>query len=550
MSLDRSQSRAPTKVFAAEVYSSANTDLGRYLLSHIDGSGEAIVSATVSPMDYTNADTFGRDYLCAELMSKYPMWDLGIDRAGVALAKFRSAEVSCTHANARLVDFGANSKITVSTARFIQKARCKIRSLLGEFSLREALRNSRFGPGATFLKKRRHRDLYYKIRDPSPSCSYGLLPLMYYIRSEYPLWDFEPVVVPGGRVTTVPKSAKTDRTICIEPDLNILIQLGIGGCLRSRLRRVGLLFPDSQQRNAEGAREGSITGRLATIDLSSASDTISKELVRILLPPDWLQALEQSRSPVALLDGTSIPLEKFSAMGNGYTFELETLIFWALSSAVVCSNPEWDQRVLVYGDDIIVDGRAVPLLSQVFTEVGFTMNPKKTFATGPFRESCGKHYFSGVDITPFYVREELKGVNRWYWAANTVRRYSRLAYGLDSRWKPAYDYAVSQIPRVFRTNIPDGVGDVGLIVDLDEAQPSPAGAFRRTKGWEGWRYKAFIPYPTYVHVDGDALIAKSLFQLERTMHGVETSHRVPSGRTKSRWAWQVSKQWPNYGPWL
>ena len=408
------QSHARTIGLAERIFCARKSHLSSTLLSHLGGTGEEIVSATVVPKDYGNAYDFSTDYLCAELMSKYPFWDLGINRAGVALEKFRLAEVQCSQANRRLVDLGANSLITVSTERILSGARWKIQNLLGSFSWSEAAKNLRFGPGATTSKGQKLRDVYYKIGDGTPECSYTLLPLLFYMRQEFPRWDFEARVARGSRVVTVPKSAKTDRIICIEPDLNVLVQLGIGRCIRTRLRRVGLLFPNAQQINAEAAREGSLTGSLATVDLSSASDTISKELVRYLMPSDWLQALEQARSPIALFEGRSIPLEKFSAMGNGYTFELETLIFWAIVKEIVAHHSEWNQRVLVYGDDIIVDSRATRLISEVFEEVGFTMNPKKTFFDGPFRESCGKHYFHGVDVSPYYVRKMLKGPRDWF----------------------------------------------------------------------------------------------------------------------------------------
>ena len=537
------QSHARTLGFAERVYCSRKSDLSLFLKSHLGGTGQEIVSASVNPMDYGNAYDFSTDYLCAELMSKYPFWDLGINRAGVALEKFRSSEIQCLHANRRLVDLGANSLITVRTERILSGARWKIQNLLGPFSWSEAARNLRFGPGATTSKGRRLADVYYKIGDPSPECSFTLVPLLFYLRSEFPSWEFEPKVAAGSKVVTVPKSAKTDRVICIEPDLNVLVQLGIGRALRTRLRRVGLLFPDSQERNAAAAREGSLTGSLATVDLSSASDTISKELVRSLMPSDWLQALEQSRTPVARFEGRSIPLEKFSAMGNGYTFELETLIFWAIAKEIVEHHPEWDQRVLVYGDDIILDSQAVGLLLEVFEEIGFTMNPKKTFSDGPFRESCGKHYFNGVDVTPYYVRKLLKGTLDWMWAANTVRRHSRLSWGLDSSFKPAYDYAVEQVPRSVRgLKIPDGYGDGGLISDWDEACPT-----RAPHHLEGFRYRSIATRTEFRKVDGPSLLYKSLYQLEKGAE--EPDARVPrhvvSGITKG-----ICAQWPSYGPWL
>jgi hypothetical protein len=532
---------------AERIFCARKSDLSLYLSSHLGGSGKEIVSASVIPQDYGNAYDFSTDYLCAELMSKYPFWDLGIDRAGVALEKFRSAEIQCSRANARLVDLGANSLITVSTERVLMAARWKIQKLLGEFSWIETAENLRFGPGATTSKSRRLADVYYKIGDSLPECSHTLLPLLFYIRQEFPKWDFEAKLARGSRVVTVPKSAKTDRVICIEPDLNVLIQLGIGRSIRTRLRRVGLLYPDAQQRNAAAAEEGSITGSLATVDLSSASDTISKELVRCLMPSDWLQALEQARSPVALFEGRSIPLEKFSAMGNGYTFELETLIFWAIAKSVVEHHPEWNQRVLVYGDDIILDSQAVNLLSEVFDEVGFTMNPKKTFSNGPFRESCGKHYFRGVDVTPYYVRKLLKNSLDWYWAANTVRRHSRLSWGLDSTFKPAYDYAVEQLPRAHQgILIPDGYGDGGLISDWDEACPS-----RARHGQEGYRYRSFKIKPAFRSLHGPSLLYKSLYQLEKGAE--EPDVRVPCPEKAKAYLPKepnICAQWPSYGPWL
>jgi hypothetical protein len=58
---------------AAGIYSAAGTDLGKMMRDSLDGSRfMEIVSASIDPRAYSNADTFSRDYLCVELMSKYP----------------------------------------------------------------------------------------------------------------------------------------------------------------------------------------------------------------------------------------------------------------------------------------------------------------------------------------------------------------------------------------------------------------------------------------------------------------------------------------------
>jgi hypothetical protein len=58
----------------------------------------------------------------------------------------------------------------------------------------------------------------------------------------------------SSKVRVVPKNAKTDRTICIEPDLNIFVQLGIGAVIRERLKAYGL---DLNTQVKEGGADGS-----------------------------------------------------------------------------------------------------------------------------------------------------------------------------------------------------------------------------------------------------------------------------------------------------
>jgi hypothetical protein len=521
-------------------------------------------------MDYSNADTFGRDYLCSELMSKYPEWDLGIDREQVALSKFREAERICLDTNRRsLQSFGSPIVGPPAHPIFIMAMR-KIERLLGSFSWPEVFRRATWGPGATTRLTRRERDVYYKFKG-LPQVTHDLYPLAAKMVKSIPGWDVPNLeVVHGNRVTTVPKNAKTDRVIAIEPDLNMVVQLGIGKCIRDRLSRVGLLVDKpswtAQQSNAELARVGSETGRLCTIDLSSASDTISKEVVRSLLPTRWYEALEQSRSPSGVLpSGEVITFQKISSMGNGYTFELETLIFWALASSVVDTLGLEERRVLVYGDDIIVATEAYPLLVEILELAGFTVNTKKSWAVGTFRESCGKHYFQGIDVTPFYIRRPVNDVNRLYWFANAVRRWSRLSWGLDPTYHGSYQDAVNLIPKRWRLLIPDGCGDGGLISDFDEAVPPTVGRRKETMGHEGYRYRALTASITRQLPSDDPYLTKALYVLERGQPNlsedweleqdlsndpsrleIRRPHKYPRFKITN----SVAPQWPSYGPWL
>lgn len=213
-------------------------------------------------------------------------------------------------------------------------------------------------------------------------------------------WVQVPVVVRPAKLGFVPKNAKTYRTVCVEPSLNVMFQLGVGEYLAQRLASVGVDIRD-QTPNQRRALEGSLTGESATLDLSSASDTISRELVFELLPLDWATFLARGRSTKVILPGgKEICQEKFSSMGNGFTFPLETLIFWALAAS--CCSSESD--VTVYGDDIIVPSDRYLLTTEVLEAAGFSVNAKKSFSSGPFRESCGKDYFSGSDVRPYYPK--------------------------------------------------------------------------------------------------------------------------------------------------
>jgi hypothetical protein len=207
--------------------------------------------------------------------------------------------------------------------------------------------------------------------------------------------------VRGSVLFTVPKKSEIDRAACKEPEINLFLQKGVGDHIRRRLSRHGIDLND-QTVNQELAREALDLG-LATIDLSSASDSISKQLVFDLLPFDWWSYLWDIRSPETFVDGEWIELEMFSSMGNGFTFELESLLFWALTRSV-CYFSGVKGRVSVYGDDIIAPSLIVPRLVRFFHFIGFTINEEKSYWRGPFRESCGKHYHNSRDITPFYVR--------------------------------------------------------------------------------------------------------------------------------------------------
>lgn len=525
----------------------------------------------VDPLKYSSSGSFADDYMLSEVLSKYPFKIPGVDREAVALAKFKDSEQQCSLANETV---GVNTWLSsyhdsgrsVSWHAVIETARLKVLHLLGSFSWNQVEVHCNFGPGASTSLLRNRSDAFYKFGS-KPDVTEDCMLLGWAAVYRQPAWfesltgsrpqghwvdDFarfppEQIfnLVPGSRITTVPKNAKTNRVIAIEPDLNMYLQKGIGAAIRRRLRRAGIDLND-QTHNQRLAREGSLTGELATIDFSSASDTICKELVELLIPPDWLVALKQVRSPVGdLPDGSRVAFSKFSSMGNGFTFELESMIFYAIASAVLdlCGVKG---VVSVYGDDLIAPSsqESERALKWAFGRAGFTINDRKSHFHGPFRESCGKHYFRGDDVTPFYIRHEINNVWDVYAVANKMRRWARMSWGLDPRIKRAYESIVDAIPSDLRYRIPEGYGDVGLVVDFDEALPS----FDRHL--QQLRVKALRPLVRYELVQGLSLISKYFHQCSSTDREGDLE-ALPRTVVDYGVEWRpLVRQWPSFGPWF
>ncbi len=238
----------------------------------------------------------------------------------------------------------------------------------------------------------------------------------------------EPRIVKGNTMFTVPKSTEIDRVAAKEPDFNLFGQKAVGDHIRRRLRVSGINLND-QSVNRNLAKLGSKTRDLATIDLSSASDTVTSALVSTLLSPDWFVVLSKLRS-----DFTLIPAHggkdpewhenwMFSSMGNGFTFELESLIFLVLAQTTAYFS-RVKGRISVYGDDIIVPTVLARRLRGVLCWFGFKVNTKKSFWTGSFRESCGGHFHAGSDVTPFYIRRPIDSLDQLMLFLNNLRKWA------------------------------------------------------------------------------------------------------------------------------
>jgi hypothetical protein len=244
---------------------------------------------------------------------------------------------------------------------------------------------------------------------------------------------------------TVPKSSEIDRVACKEPEINMLLQRSVGQFIRRRLKLKAGIDLNDQGINQSLARDALDLG-LATLDLSSASDSISRQLVIELLPFEWWSLLDRVRVKSTLVDGQIHELEMFSSMGNGFTFELESLIFYALTRAVAYKS-KVKGRISIYGDDIICSSRLGARLARVFHWFGFKVNAKKSNWTGLFRESCGKHYYDRREVTPFYVREPIRRIS------DVIRLLNRLLVWSADDWKAILDPEIALFHRKWAESV-------------------------------------------------------------------------------------------------
>lgn len=319
-----------------------------------------------------------------------------------ALNTFLVSERKCRIVNKRLDFYYLHAdRLNSRLRRNIETMENWIASVLGPFEdFQGAIPEYvRFTSGATSSTSRRDSLPFRKVKEQGTTTP-GLVPYCEALGKYYGQNDLSVIPSNVNRVEFVPKSWKTDRTIACEPEWALPLQLAFDSYVKRRLRKRGIDLSD-QTRNQRLAYEGSVSNNYSTIDLSAASDTVSYNTVAWLLPRPWFLYLARARSSFGRvsLNGDYIKYAKFSSMGNGATFCLETLIFASACYAV------GSRTFSVYGDDIIIEPKHVPDLLALLAFLGFSVNREKSHIDGPFKESCGVNYFDGIDITPFYIRD-------------------------------------------------------------------------------------------------------------------------------------------------
>lgn len=420
-------------------------------LGHLRNRRYDLLYRHVTQLDAVHPDrdaTFAVSQLKA-LVKKYP-WQpasVKLDPETAALAAFEGAEHRCKRTNQW---FRAARRVRPSALHIFEGARRWIEYVIGvEPDVDSCLKLSGFSAGASIGCSGSATHLGRKAGATRITGSAGVVPL--FIRAAkhnfhlLDIWEWERTlaVLRGeparagvtyertdyNKIAFVPKTAKTHRSIAVEPLANGFVQKGIDLYLRKCLCRVGIDLTDqalNQKLALQGSRDDG-NRSFVTIDLQAASDSLATELVRHLLPPAWFDFLNCARSPAYKLpSGASQRYEKFVSMGNGFCFPLESLIFASFCAATGRAREDWS----VYGDDIIVRKDVSETVLQLLARGGFKLNRDKTFLQGPFRESCGADWYAGEDVSPFTWDFELLEVRDLYKFVNLARRSLRTTEAL------------------------------------------------------------------------------------------------------------------------
>jgi len=494
------------------------------------GEWDQLLKLSCDPHLYNDAYQYYTDAVATDFLRKLELQVDSIDPEAAAIEKWWSAERQCFVTNKRLneiFDFGTLLGVPVSERilEFFEDMKKHLRWLLGDRPPESF--PGFFGPGATLSDSAERCTVLHKMSSLPTLTSSALYYLVPWTGTKWAAANAargEDIrIVSGNKFFTVPKTALTRRSCAKEPSINGYFQLGLGRVMKARLRSRGINLYDGQDVHRQVACLASKNGEFCTIDLSSASDTVCTALVRYVLPPAWFHNLQDLRSRTTEIGGKRIVLEKFSSMGNGYTFELETAIFTAISLSVApWLKPGVD--LFVYGDDIIVPKDVASDVLWALRFCGFTPNPEKTFVTGPFRESCGGDFFDGVPVRAHFLKEEPNEPQQWISLANGIQRViSNFSARPDisSRLRKCWFRILDAIPaNVRKCRGPKELGD--LCIHDEESR---------------WRVRWRSSQIRYVQVYRPARYLRVSFarfdpdiQFAAALYGVVLSPRIPNPR--------------------
>jgi hypothetical protein len=403
------------------------------------------------------------------------------------------------------------------------------------------------GPGATADKllgnqKYRQSLWHWRLEVGGFISTDFLLPNSRYYKTLESIQFVTPEHEKPVRVIAVPKTLKTPRIIAIEPTCMQYTQQALAHPIMAALESSSLLggmigFTD-QGPNRDLARVGSLDGSLATLDLSEASDRVHNQLVQILTSgythlSDAVQACRSLRADVP--NHGIIPLVKFASMGSALCFPMEAMVFTTIVFMGIerahgtkfheHSVRKYHGKVRVFGDEIIVPKEYARSVSECLELFGLKVNRHKSFWNGNFRESCGKDYYAGRDVTTVKVRRVLpskrKDVDR---IVSTVSLRNQL-YAKGFRRVPQYlDNILGSILKYY----PVVESTSPVLGRHDLSGVSPDGFDRKTHSptVKGWVVKSRSPRNP---LDGEGALLK-YFLKQGSLPTADVKHLERSGR--------------------
>lgn len=456
-----------TDVVLLEVYNSLVSDFQRDLdtrdLSRFRFNSVAQAHSAQWPSySRTSVAIFKRYYQLEKFWSRYTADDDLLPPKLVAATTFDSLESDTIEAAEAI-----KHEWKLTTWQVVREARRIAKKILGEFSKDEWYGLCRFGRRASQDVPMRESYLHRKAALPI-SCSNVLVaPFEDYLKGDTLLSNvFEESSSEHLRYTLrnvltlslVPKKFDKLRPVTPYSTVASFLSLGLGEYIRARLREQVDIDISRQQDRHRKAVIGMSRDRFhVTADMKAASTMITSRHVRAILPYQWYKAMQAFHVPLILwkpgkdVRPRLLTTNTFAGMGCGFTFPLQTLVFYCVLSAIKRLSLTERGYVSVYGDDLIYPRKMHTYVMRVFEDLGFCINRSKTFVDSYFRESCGEDAFHGVSVRPFCYEgttETLKGpklgaflykilnglLHRWRETeipitVETLRRYISASYG-------------------------------------------------------------------------------------------------------------------------
>lgn len=399
------------------------------------------------------------------------------------------------------------------TLRVLQEARRIVKSILGQYDPAEHHSLCRFGKKASVGHPLAQSYLDCKLAGPIT----GSHDHITWFKNQYLPSDpmLAEVLKQRGQnigkplytvcetltLTNVPKSWKSFRSIMPNTDIGGFYTYGLDRLIREKLRVVAKLdIRVLQHVHQILARKASKNRRHATADLSAASDAPTWELIARLVPRPWLKVLNFGRIRHVMIDNDRYSLQSFMTMGIGFTFPLETLIFYALLLAMKNLLKLEKGRISVYGDDLIYPSELHKVVKHVFPRLHLKLNEDKTYVTSNFRESCGGDYYHGTDVRPFSPEGECQNLPARRYAAFLYKIYN----GIRRRWLD------EEIPRTCNFLLSEILNVEGIIYQVPPSYPDTSGV-KVDAPLETW-YMNFSPVLRTKH-DPNTLVFRYLREM-------------------------------------